>query len=139
MNLLFVFTWYGSDICGRFHFPHRYVYHIYRVPSSNLVPGIALDFAGINCSNDSPLENTNQRAGTNWTNVIALYLVWICVLKEYIILTKVDDLATDGGTIREIRLSLQGQLESAGAISLLSNGLNITTYSYYCSKVIEHM
>lgn len=48
------------------------------------------------------------------------------MLKEYIILTKVDDLATDGGTIREIRLSLQGQLENAGAISLLFNGLNIT-------------
>lgn len=36
-------------------------------------------------------------------------------------------------------VSVQGQLGTACAISLLSNSLNITTYSYYCCEVIEHM
>lgn len=116
-----------------------YIYPIYWVPGNNLVPGVALDFPRINRSNGAPWKITNQRWGTNWTNVIALYLVWVCVLKNYIILTKVDDLGTNEGTITAIRLSLQGQLETACTIFLLPNGLNITTYSYYCFKVIEHM
>lgn len=103
------------------------------------MPGIALDFSGIISSNGTPSENYKSEGRHEPNQCQCTLFVWVRVLKEYIILTKVDDLATDGSTIREIRLSLQGQLESAGVISLLSNVLNITTYSYYCSKVIEHM
>ena len=87
-----------------------------------------------------PWKITNQRVGINLANITVLYVVWVCVLKEYIIQTKVGDLETNAVTIREIRLSLRAQLETACAIFPLSNGLNTTTYSFFLFlKVIEHM